>query len=251
MTETPPDRASLDVFLLPHEATDAAIRDRTVAVIDVLRACTSIPTAFRAGAEKVIPADSVEAAKRLMRTMDRGHALLCGEQGGERVSGFDLGNSPREYTPEAVSGKTLVFASTNGSKVLAKSVTARELLVCSFVNLTAVCDRLALGGDALAVILAGQAGRFSLEDAVCAGRLVSLLRHRRPDLVLTDGARAVQEVAAQAGQLLPLLRSTSHGRYLESMGLGDDLVACAAQDSVQIVPVCREGRITLDVAATA
>jgi 2-phosphosulfolactate phosphatase len=238
---------ALDVFVLPQEASEAALHDRTVAVIDVLRACTSIPVAFREGAEKVIPADSVESATRLMSTLDREHALLCGERGGEKVSGFDLGNSPREYVRAVVEGKTLVFASTNGSKVLARSVTVGEMLVCSFVNVSAVSDRLAASGDHIAVILAGQGGRFSLEDAVCAGRVVSHLRRRRPDLALTDGAHIVEATATSAGDVLAMLRSTSHGRYLDALGFGEDLVACAAEDSVPIVPVCREGRITLDV----
>jgi 2-phosphosulfolactate phosphatase len=237
----------VEFFVVPSEASDAAVRDRTAVVIDVLRACTSIAAAFQSGAEKVIPAESVVAATRLLSTLDRDHALLCGEREGKKVSGFDLGNSPSEYSAAAVRGKTLVFASTNGSKALARTTTAHEVLVCSFVNLSAVCTRLLATAESVAIILAGQSGRFSLEDAVCGGQLLSLLRAELPDIKVGDGGAAAELMAAQFdGDLLGMLRRSSHGSYLESIGFGEDLLACAALDSIPVVPVCREGRIVVE-----
>ncbi len=236
----------VDFFVVPSEATDAAIRDRRVVTIDVLRACTTICTAFEHGAEKVIPAESPVAAKNLRATLGD-HALLCGEREGNMVSGFDLGNSPAEYTREVVGGKTLVMSTTNGSKVLAKSEAAREVLVCSFINVTAVAEYVAAREGSVAVILSGQVGRFSMEDAVCGGMLVLALHALRPDRSLCDAARAAMLLAdAHAGDVLGMLRESSHGRYLESIGFGDDLVACAQVDALRLVPVSREGRITLD-----
>lgn len=239
-------QVDVDFFVVPSEATDAGIRDRVVVVIDVLRACTTICAAFEHGAEKVIPVDSPVAAKNLRATLGD-HALLCGEREGKRVSGFDLGNSPSEYTPEMVAGKTLVLSTTNGSKVLVKSEAARELVVCSFVNISAVADYLAARDEPVAVILSGQVGRFSLEDAVCGGMLVRALHAAQPHRSLCDAAHAAITLADRyAGDVIGMLRSSSHGSYLESIGFGDDLVACARVDALRLVPVSREGRITLD-----
>ena len=236
----------IDFFVVPSEATDAGIRDRVVVTIDVLRACTTICTAFAHGAEKVIPADSPVAAKNLRATLGD-HALLCGEREGKKVSGFDLGNSPSEYTAEAVGGKTLVLSTTNGSKVLAKAQAAREVAVCAFVNVTAVAEYLAARDEPVAVILSGQVGRFSLEDAVCGGMLMRQVHAARPQRSLCDAAWSAIALADRyAADVLGTLRMSSHGQYLESIGLGDDLIACAQVDALRIVPVSREGRITLD-----
>lgn len=236
----------VDFFVVPSEATDAGIRDRIVVAIDVLRACTTICTAFAQGAEKVIPADSPVAAKNLRATLGD-HALLCGEREGKKVSGFDFGNSPSEYTADAVGGKTLVLSTTNGSKVLAKSEAAREVVVCAFVNVTAVAEYLAQREEPVAVILSGQVGRFSLEDAVCGGLLVRHLHALRPERTLCDAARAAITLADRyADDVLSMMRVASHGQYLESIGLGEDLVACSRVDALRLVPVSREGRITVD-----
>ncbi len=236
----------VEFFVVPSEATDAGIRDRIVVTIDVLRACTTICTAFAHGADKVIPAESPVAAKNLRASLGD-HALLCGERDGKKVGGFDMGNSPSEYTAETVAGKTLVLSTTNGSKVLAKCEAAREAVVCAFVNVSAVAEYLAARQEPVAVILSGQAGRFSLEDAVCGGVLVRALHARQPDRSLCDAAHmAIALADRHAGDVLGLLRTSSHGQYLESIGLGDDLVACAAVDTLRLVPVSRDGRITLD-----
>src|ERR1051326_272873 len=238
------ERFDIEFYMVPSEASEAAVRDRTVAAIDVLRACSTIPIAFRAGADKVVPVDTAVAAKTLRASLGE-HALLCGERDGRKVPGFDRGNSPLEYTAAVVSGKTLVFASTNGSKVLARTAGALEGLACSFVNVGAVARYLLGQERPVAIILSGQLGRFSLEDAVCGGRLVSLLVEARPALSACDAALASTALASRwDGDLLAMLRTTAHGRYLETIGFGEDLAVCARLDSVPLVPVCREGRIT-------
>jgi phosphosulfolactate phosphohydrolase-like enzyme len=150
-------------------------------VVDVLRATTTLTVALGPGALRVLAAATPEQASALRA----GHpgALLCGERGGLRIDGFDLGNSPFEYPVPVVAGRTLIFASTNGSQALLAAAAARRRLLAAFVNARAVVERLA-GERAVVIVCAGSSGRFAIEDAGCAGllceRLLATLRQARP-----------------------------------------------------------------------
>jgi 2-phosphosulfolactate phosphatase len=160
------------------------------------------------------------------------------------VEGFHLGNSPAEYTPERVNGKAIIFSSTNGSLAMSRSRNAHELLICAFVNLTAVADHLrSLGGD-VTIVCAGKAGEFSMEDTVCAGMLIaSVMEDADFDVSLSDGAQAARALFKSFGRSLPkMLRSTEHGRYLQEIGFGSDLKLCAAVDAIPVI-VKQEGNV--------
>src|SRR5690606_11885535 len=94
------------VALLPAFVTPAALQGGVAVVIDILRASTTIVHALAEGARAVLPFESVDDARAAAAIQSPGSALLGGERGGERIEGFDLGNSPLEYTPDVVSGKT-------------------------------------------------------------------------------------------------------------------------------------------------
>ena len=237
----------LDCYIVPSEITEAALRGKIVVIVDVLRSCTTVAYALVNGAEKIIPATTVEAATKLMSSLDRGSTLLCGEREGRKINGFDLGNSPLEYTRAIVGGKTLVFASTNGTKLMAKGQKAQEQLLCSFVNIGKVVEALRPEGPEPVVVCSGTNGQFSLEDAVCSGMVASKLGEVFPGAwELNDGARAAITLFEKfGGDIYGMLHDSSHGRYLLSLGFGLDIEVCARTDSVPVLPVLREGRITL------
>src|SRR5262245_57387196 len=108
----------LNVHLLPELTTPEALTGGVVVVIDVLRATTTITTALAAGARRVIPCLDVADARAAAANSPEGECVLGGERQGLRIEGFDLGNSPNEYTPASVGGKTLVFSTTNGTKAM-------------------------------------------------------------------------------------------------------------------------------------
>jgi 2-phosphosulfolactate phosphatase len=206
-------------------------RDSTAVILDVLRATTTLTHALANGARAILPAGTPEEARALQRAHPG--ALLCGERDGRILPGFDLGNSPAEYTPGVVSGKTLVFASTNGSIAMLAARGARRRLLGAFVNAGAVVEAVARDA-AVVIVCSGKLGRFSLEDAACAGWLVRALERRG---CAADGASArLARALAPAGpdDVLPLLEGASHGRYLRQLG-GEflrDLPRCAAVDSL-------------------
>ena len=232
------------VYLTPGEIADAAFRGKAVVVIDVLRANTSIAYARANGAEKLIPTASIEAATRLATSLDRATTLLCGEREGRPISGFDLGNSPLEFTSATVAGKTLIMTTTNGTETIARLDGAREIVVCSLVNVSAVARYLREESE-LSIACSGKLGAFSLEDAVCAGSLIVRLRDLGVGPVAGNDAAVAAETlhAAHRADLGRCLRETSHGRFLQEIGYGDDLDVCARVDALTTVPVVREGRI--------
>lgn len=236
------DVRRLRVALTPHEFLEANPRDVSVLVVDVLRATTTIPHALRAGAERVIPAETVEGAKKLRERLGD-HALLCGEREGKRIEGFDLGNSPLEYVPRVVRGRVLIFSSTNGTKAMVRAIEARRMALASFVNSDRAAAWAAAEDKAVVVVCAGKLGRASLEDVACAGRLVELILARCPEFVPDDAARIARTVwREENGDVGRILRESSHGRYLLELGFAGDLEAAAAEGSVDVLPVLRDGQ---------
>lgn len=236
--------ARIDLYLTPSEAEKAPLEDRRLVIVDVLRSSTSIATALWNGASKIIPVATVEAATRLAQTLDSKSRLLCGERDGRKVGGFDLGNSPREYTRERVEGATLVFASSNASPLMAGALEGREQRLLGYVNLGAVAEATRSDGTDLAILCAGKSGRFSLEDAACAGALIGRLTQDGDRIALNDAAEMAREYDRRlGGDPEGILRLSEHGRYLIEIGFEEDLPLCARIDSVPLVPLLKEGRI--------
>ena len=234
----------LDVLFLPRELDARPRPQRVAVVIDVIRATTTIVSAFRQGARSVSPVASVEEAHRTRESAPG--ALLAGERGGKRLPGFDLGNSPREFTPDAVRGRDVILTTSNGTKTLRAVQERRSVAIGALLNRAAVGRWLLARGEDAFIVCSGYEGIFSLEDAVCAGAVVDALAAGVPSVVLGDGARASQVLWARyAGDLPGLLRGTGWGRHIVEIGLGSDLDICAQLDVTDVVPVMADGRITL------
>ena len=216
-------------------------------ILDVLRASTTAAVALDHGARAIHPCASRNEAWNRRKELRREgiDPLLCGERGGSKIEGFDLGNSPREFTREQVEGRTLIMATTNGTKALkAAERAADEIALGAYVNAGAVADRLAAGeGDAL-LVCSGKLGFFSVEDFIGAGLILSELLKRVPPetFQLDDASRAaLEQYRMHQDRLLELLQSCSHGAYLIECGFGDDLPICAEAGSTTQVPTYRDG----------
>jgi len=199
-------------------------------VIDVLRATTTLSVALANGAARVLPATSPEAAAERRRRRPR--ALLCGERGGLKLPGFDLGNSPFEYDAAAVRGRDLIFASTNGSLALIAARSARRRVLAAFVNASAVLETLA-GDDDVTFVCAGALGRPCLEDLGCAGWLAAGLARRGARL--DAAARALAALAPRdAAAVRTLVQGASHARDLRALGpaYAADVEFCARLDTL-------------------
>ena len=238
----------IDVFPVGLPPAPSDLAGRVVVVIDVLRASTTIAVALANGARNIIPFDSTEDVILRSKSYERGEVRLAGERRMHAVPGFDFGNSPLEFTPEAVDGKTVLFSTTNGTGALVAVQGARDVVVGAYVNFSAVLTLLraaARGGTDLAVLCAGRDRQFSLEDAACAGRFVRHLVDRLPDAELGDGSRAALHIERAYGDdIVRLFDESAHGRALREAGFADDLEVCAAVDSHPVIPVYQDRQIT-------
>ena len=237
----------LDVFLAPSELTPAALDGRIVAVIDVLRATTTIAAALHAGARTVIPCLETEDAVRTAKLYERGEVKLAGERHMVAIPGFDLGNSPLEFTTEAVGQQTVLLTTTNGTRALLASDDAKAVFIASYVNFSVTLARLQSALDSghdVSIVCAAREGTPALEDAACAGRFVRELRAVTPRLSVNDSAQMCDLLATKyGGDFAELFRDSEHGRALQNAGFGADLQICAALDEFPVLAEYRERAI--------
>ena len=238
----------VDVVFGGAALSSSEVAGRVVAVIDVLRASTTIAVALANGARAVMPFESSEDVATRAKAFERADVRLAGERKMLPIPGFDLGNSPREYTREAVEGKTLLMTTTNGTQAITNTQGARDVIIASYVNYTAVLTmlRAALrGGTDITLVCAGRERQFALEDAGCAGRYVYNVSKRLSSVGLNDAAQACALIDRKYGdQAVRLFDASEHGRALREAGFGDDLAACAAIDSYPVIPIYQDRQIT-------
>lgn len=234
-----PNAGQLDVYLLPDLVEPAALAGKTVVVIDVLRATTTIVHALASGAREVVPCLEVDEARQVAARLGVA-AVLGGERGGVAIAGFDVGNSPAEYTRERVSGKTVVFTTTNGTRAMQRCKLAGQVLLGAFVNFSAVCREL-LGSDHVALVCAGTDGHVTREDTLLAGAIVDDLA-RSKKLQLNDQAQLAADAWQTAVRLMTdrplgmMLRESRGGRNLIDTGQENDIDLAAQMDRFDVVP---------------
>lgn len=238
----------LDVYLTAGELAAADCAGRAVAVIDVLRASTTIVTALANGARAVVPFADADELMTRARQFERGDVCLAGERRMLPIEGFDLGNSPAQFTTLAVGGMTVLMTTTNGTRALVGAQGAADIVVAAYVNLSAVTAmlRVALrGGTDVIIACAGQDGHYALEDAACAGRYVRMVTRRLSGVAMNDAAHSCALLARSYGdEIGAIFLDSAHGRALSAAGFHEDLALCAAVDAYPIVPVFTERQIT-------
>lgn len=237
----------LDVFFTPGQVKPGDLAGRLVAVVDVLRASTSIATALDNGARTVIPLEGADEVIVRSKDFTRSQILLAGEQKMLPITGFDLGNSPQAFTPEVVEDKTILITTTNGTRALLGVQGARDIVIASYVNFTAVLTlmKVAAGTNTdIAIVCASEEGSFTLEDAACAGRYVRAIP-KRASIELNDAAVASVLIEKKYGDnIAKVFKESTHGQALQEAGFGADLAACAEVDSYPVVPIYQDRQIT-------
>lgn len=241
---------TLDVRFTPIEfaaLAGRALPDTLCVVFDVLRATSTLVTALSRGARMVVPVETIEEALAC-RGADAG-VILAGEREGLRIGAartggvaFDLGNSPREFTPERVAGRTVVMTTTNGTRALRACAGAACVLAGAFLNLGALADAVRRSGLPRVVLVCSGTGEAAAhEDLLAAGALCDLLGEEsgwddsaRIAAMAWRGARAGGDWKAE------VRRSRNARRLLAIPDLADDVGLCLELDASDLVPV-REG----------
>lgn len=233
------------VDAVSHAAGLAALGpgQRRVVVIDAVRASSTIAHAVAAGAKRVIPVETVEEAWELRRRLEGEQPLLGGERGGLKIDGFDLGNSPESYTPQAVGGRTVIMTTTNGTRAMRAGAGVGRVVIGAFVNLPAAVARLLEWGDDVLLAPVGREEAPVLDDTVCAGMYADALRDAGADLC--PAAEALRRAyLPYMGRLLAALTESASGRALEAVGLGSDLRYCAQVGVLDSAPVLDDDAIS-------
>lgn len=232
----------IDLFLSPSEIQTNKIKHRLAVIIDVLRASTSMITALSNGCQGIISVADIEQAKREAQKFPSESVLLGGERNEMLISGFDLSNSPFEYSSDRVKGKRIIFTSSNGSKLFNYVQNAQKTVVAGFVNVTRVSQFIIENNRDVAMLCAGKNGQFGMEDVVCGGMIIDKVKNN--NLTLNDGAVAAHILYQfYANDIVQMLHQASHGTRLIEIGHEKDLVMCGQIDSIETIPILYENEI--------
>lgn len=235
----------IHVYFQANSIEETQLKGKTVVVIDVLRASTTICSALLNGAKEIIPVLTLETATKIASNLFDGQFLLGGERQGKMIDGFDMGNSPSEYSVEKVDTKSIVFSTTNGTVAIYRSRYAEKVFIGGFVNLSVLCNHLInLEIQELVIVCAGKENYFCIEDSLCAGAIISNLIESKKNetFVLTDAARTSQSIWRELkGNLSDEIRNSDHGKYLTSIGLTDDVELASTIDKYPVLPYLKDG----------
>lgn len=234
----------VDVAFTPAEVKGSVGR-RVVVVIDVLRASSTIVEALVNGAGSVLPVATVDEAVRRAEAIGRDAVLLCGERESLPIRGFQLGNSPEEFTRERIDNRALIMTTTNGTAAVLAAAGASRCYIGAFLNASAVARKLAEHGEDALLLCAGKEGTFAAEDALCAGRVMRRLRELRKFALGNDAAVHAVKMTSKRPVTPRALARTAAGRQLREIGRAADIVFCAQEDRHDSVPVLEEHRLRL------
>ena len=236
----------LDVALLPAAIKPEMLAGHDVVVVDVLRATTTIINALHNGCEQVLPQPGIEQARSCYQAM-KPPAVIGGERNGKIVEGFHNGNSPQEYTPEVIAGKSLILATTNGTVAMESCRSANRVLIGAMVNVTAVARAL-VNSPNVTVVCSGTDRLITSEDILFAGKFVQRLLELRHDATLsptklTDPAaislhhwQAVESEVSSGKALVEFFQDCRGGINLVRIGHKDDVDFASQIDIRENVP---------------
>jgi 2-phosphosulfolactate phosphatase len=232
---------TIEVCFSPKLYEDRLIRDNfIVVVVDILRATTSICTAFKNGAKALIPVPSIEEAKEYKKN---GY-IVASEKDGKVLDFADFGNSAFDFSEENVKGKVVAYCTTNGTKAIDLAKDADQVAMGSFINLRALSDWLIEQDKNVVILCSGWKNKFNLEDSVFAGVLVENLVDSdkfNPDC---DSAQAALDLWKTAEtDLLGFIEKAAHRHRLKKLGLDDVLEYSFTLNTSDVVPVLKDGKI--------
>ncbi|WXG43046.1 MAG: 2-phosphosulfolactate phosphatase [Promethearchaeati archaeon SRVP18_Atabeyarchaeia-1] len=236
-----PEKAGRTRILVGVEGVEESARTNDIIiVVDVLRASSTIVTALANGALSILPTLTVKQARATARSMP--DSILGGERKGLRIPKFELGNSPLEYTTQAVKGRKIVFTTTNCTRVLERckelpSVT--KVYIGAFLNAAAIAKKVRMllqeSERRVTIVQAGTGGRSSLDDLVCAEFIEEIIE-ASGEVKLTPNLGAIISSISYA-----VLSNTKHGRYLASIGFESDVKYCSQLSIFDVTPRLQSG----------
>ncbi len=227
-------KRSIDVCMSPELMHLYTVQEQTVVIVDILRATSCMTTAFAHGVSSI---RAFSQLSECLAAKEKGY-ITAGERDGKKVDGFDLGNSPFEYMDPSLAGKKIALTTTNGTQAIAKATGAKDIVIGSFLNITAVTNYLRNSTGDILVVCSGWKGKINLEDTAFAGAVVENLKE---DLECAcDAPFMARHLYAQSqGNLMESLKDSSHIRRLKKLNIEKDIDFCLTPDQYDVVPVVR------------
>ena len=179
----------VDIIISADHITESKIENKIAVVIDMFRATSVIVTALSNGCKEVIPYLTIEETLEHAKKLNREDYILGGERSAVKIDNFDLSNSPLEYTESVVKNKIVLMTTTNGTRTLTKSTSAKRVLIAAMINAKAVAKELINLNEDVVIINAGTNGNFSMDDYICSGYIINEMLKADKDLELTDIAK--------------------------------------------------------------
>jgi 2-phosphosulfolactate phosphatase len=237
---------NVELILLPSAARPEHFRGRACAVFDVLRATTTMAAALAAGVMEIRLFDSLDAARTAANACAESR-LLCGERDCLAPPGFDLGNSPGQFTGDH-RGKTLFMCTTNGTRALLAAREAQLVIPAALVNAAAVARALCDAKLDLTLLCAGTAGEMALEDVLGAAAVMDELAKLGLPVEFSPAAsRGLQIFRSIDGPITELLRNTRGGQNVIAAGLEEDIDFAARVNSLDVVGVARGNPLSVSI----
>ncbi|MCX6234367.1 MAG: 2-phosphosulfolactate phosphatase [Bacteroidetes bacterium] len=218
-------------LLFPHIITR---EDFIIVLVDILRASTSICTAFANGVSEMIPIATIEEAREYKK---KGY-LVAAEREGCKLDFADMGNSAFHFMTPDVKGKTIVYSTTNGTQAIDSVKMSGKIVIGAFINRKALADWLTLQNKNVVILCAGWKNLFNLEDTLFAGALTDALLKTDRFLTHCDSAHAAMDLWNVAkGNILGYIEKAAHRHRLKRLGLDDVLEYSFSMDITQVIPV--------------
>jgi 2-phosphosulfolactate phosphatase len=210
------------------------IENKVVVIIDILRATTCMITAFMEGASHIRAFNDPDSCFQ----MRKDKYLVAGERDGEKLEGFDLGNSPFDYINLGVKDQKIAITTTNGTKALLASESAVKVVICSFLNISATCTDLIKENKDVLIFCAGWKGLVNTEDTLCAGMIISKIKDFGFELNDDASVLAFDFYKQNSSNILEVLKSSAHAKRLKKFVSPEKDIEYAAQlDVTSIIPI--------------
>lgn len=226
----------IHVLLKKEELDQQRLPGKTVIVLDILFATTSIVTALAEGAAEVVPFTGGAAAQAEAKRRAHGSYILSGELHAETIAGF-CHPTPLALLDERVAGRSVLYCTTNGTVALAKAAEADHVYAAALVNGRAAVERILRdhGEETVLIVCSGSVDNFNLEDFYGAGHLVALFRELAPGRYeYTDAAQAARFLYERT-EAMECLAQARVGRMMLARGLEDEVRFAAEQDRFPVV----------------
>lgn len=233
----------VDIIISADDIKEKKILNKSVVVIDMLRATSVIVTAINNGCEGVIPVLTVEEAVKIAEK-HREKYILGGERNALKIQGFDFSNSPLEYNQDKVKGKTLIMTTSNGTRAIKASVKAKNIIIAAMINAEAVVQKLTHYNKDVVIINAGTNGEFSIDDFICSGYIISILK-KENEIRLSDIATTSLYIYEKNRDIKSFIKYANHYKKIKELGLLKDLEYCCQKNIIDKVPEYSDRMITI------